>query len=434
LGFSKVLEPAPGVRLDWPMMIAGAGFFIVGLTLWTFAAVGFSTRPNRSARPSALLDAFATRASSATAAIGMRLAFSKRGRERGSVRGSVIGVVLSVAGVVAAVTFGVSLDRLVHQPFRYGSTYDAAIGDNGAETLPDGLADRLDADHDVTALTLLAGSQVRVGTKSIPILGLDPVRGDARPTILDGRLPAGDDEIAFGRVTARDIGAHVGDSVELAGPTRTQAFRVTGLAVVPGLGSNDGLGAGGIVTMGGLGRLDATALVTSAGVKLRVSRHQFFSSIPELAGLPDEPLFMPPTIVNVSRVRAIPYVLAAVLAALALLTVGHVMLTTMRSRRRDLAILRSLGADRSWITRAVHWQATLLTALPVIIGVPAGIVIGRLIFTAFADSMGAVDDAAIPVLLIAAGAAGVLVVANAVAAAVSQGSRRREPALLLQGE
>jgi ABC-type antimicrobial peptide transport system permease subunit len=150
--------------------------------------------------------------------------------------------------------------------------------------------------------------------------------------------------------------------------------------------------------------------------------------------VPPNTAYIPSSIKSVTRVRAIPFVLAAVLAALALLTVGHVMLTSMRGRRRDLAILRSLGADRSWITRAVHWQATVLTVLPVVVGIPLGIVIGRVVFVAFADSMGAVNDAAIPLLSIAVGAVAVVAVANGVAAMVSQRTRRREPALLLQSE
>lgn len=161
---------------------------------------------------------------------------------------------------------------------------------------------------------------------------------------------------------------------------------------------------------------------------------RLFSSIPEFASLPPNLAYRPAAIANVSRVRAIPFVLASVLAALALLTVGHVMLTSMRSCRRDLAILRSLGADRGWITRAVHWQATARTALPVIVGTPAGVVTGRLVFVAFADSMGAVHDAAIPFLTIAIGAVAVVAVANGMAAMFSHRFRRREPALLLQGE
>ena len=434
-GFARVLEPSPGIRLDSGVVLGGAALFVVALTLWTVAALAMSGRPKRAVRPSPLVEALATRSGSATAGIGLRLAFSRRERERGSVRGSVAGVLLSVAGVVAAITFGVSLDRLVHDPFRYGSNYDASVGDNGADTLPDGVVERLDTDPEVTSLTLFAGSQARSGERTIPLLGLEVVRGDGQPTMLEGRLPTSDDEIAFGRLTANDIGVQIGDDIELAGPTQSQVFRVTGLAVVPGLGANDGLGTGGIVTLGGLTRVDSNAQVTSAAVNLRESLEKFVSSIPELAAVgPPAIRYVPSPIRNVARVRAIPFVLAAVLAALALLTVGHVMMTSMRTRRRDLAILRSLGADRRWVTRAVHWQATVLTALPVLGGIPVGIVIGRLIFGAFADSMGAVRGAAIPLLTIAVGALAVVAVANAVASIVSHRTRRREPALLLQGE
>jgi len=48
--------------------------------------------------------------------------------------------------------------------------------------------------------------------------------------------------------------------------------------------------------------------------------------------------------------------------------------------------------------------------------------------------MGAVNDAAIPILSLAVGAVAVVAVANGVAAMVSQRTRRREPALLLQSE
>jgi putative ABC transport system permease protein len=433
-GFVRILEPNPGFHLDWVAMVGGAVVFIVALTLWTLVTLASSTWAVRPSRPSPMVEAVATRATSATAATGMRLAFTRSARERGTIRGSVAGVLLSVAGLVAAITFGVSLDRLVHQPFRYGANYDATVGDSGADTVPEGLVERLDANPDVTALTLATGSEARVGDRTVPILGLEAVRGEAQPAVTSGRLPVSEDEIALGRLTAHDIGVHVGDDVTMAGPTRTKVFRVTGIAVVPGLGSNDGIGEGGIVTMGGLSRIDDKALVTSIAVKLRTSREEFFSSLPEFANLPFEPEYVPSAIVNVSHIRAIPFVLAGVLAALALLTVSHGMVTSMRSRRRDLAILRSLGADRGWITRAVHWQASLLTALPVVVGIPVGIVVGRLVFAAFADSMGAVNDAAIPLAIVAIGSVALVAVANAIAGIISRSARRHEPALLLQSE
>ena len=434
MGFARVLEPTPGLRVEWSVVLAGVAIFIVALTAWTAVALVFSGRASRVVRPSPLVEALATRSGSATAGVGLRLAFTRQARERGSVRGSIAGVLLSVAGVVAAVIFGVSLDRLVHQPFRYGSNFAASVGDTGAGSLPDGMVERLDADPDVTSLTLFANSQARSGDRTILMLGIEPVRGDGQPIMLEGRPPTSDDEIAFGRLTAAEIGAHVGDTIELAGPTHSQVYRVTGLAVVPGSGANDGIGSGGIVTMSGLARLDGAARPTSAVVNLRVSLEQFISSVPELANLPPTPSHPSPAIANVARVRAIPFMLAAVLAALALLTVGHVMVTSMRGRRRDFAILRSLGADRRWITSAVHWQATALTALPVVIGIPLGIEIGRLVFGAFADSMGAVPDPAIPFVVITVGALAVVTVANCVAAVVSHRTRLKEPALLLQGE
>ena len=341
---------------------------------------------------------------------------------------------LCVGGVAAAVTFGVSLNRLVDQPFRYGSNYDVAVGDNGADSLPEGLVDRLDANPGVKSLTLYAGTEARVGDKSVPVLGVDAVRGSGQPAMLDGRLPASADEIAFGRLTAHDIGAHVGDDIEMVGSSQTQVFRVTGTAVVPGFGANDGIGEGGVVTMDGLRRLDDTAVATNAVVQLRISRADFAKSVPELGDVPPQDNYVPTAIVNVSHVRVVPFVLAGVLAMLALLTVSHVMLTSMRNRRREVAILRSIGADRSWITRAVLWQATLLTALPVVIGIPAGVVVGRLVFATFADSMGAMRDAAIPLGVVAIGAFATVILANAIAAAASRAARHDEPAQLLQGE
>ena len=105
--------------------------------------------------------------------------------------------------------------------------------------------------------------------------------------------------------------------------------------------------------------------------------------------------------------------LAALLAALAVLTVGHVMVTSVQNRRRDVAILRSLGADRRWIGRAVHWQATAFTLLPVAIGIPIGLIVGRIVFRSFADSIGTLNDASIPLLLVGGHASvGLLVIAN----------------------
>ena len=99
-----------------------------------------------------------------------------------------------------------------------------------------------------------------------------------------------------------------------------------------------------------------------------------------------------------------------------------------------MAILRSLGADRGWITRAVHWQATAFTVVPVAIGVPLGFIIGRIIFTAFANSMGAINDPSSPVAIVAAVVVRVLILANAVATIPASRARHMKPAVILQAD
>ena len=139
-------------------------------------------------------------------------------------------------------------------------------------------------------------------------------------------------------------------------------------------------------------------------------------------------------ITNLARVRPIPFVLAAVVGALSVLTLVHVMVTSVHRRRRDVAVLRSLGADAPFISRAVHWQATSFSLVPLILGAPLGLVAGRLVFGAFADRVGTVPSASFPYALLGAVIAAFVVLANLVAAVPAYRARRLAPAPLLTPE
>jgi len=104
------------------------------------------------------------------------------------------------------------------------------------------------------------------------------------------------------------------------------------------------------------------------------------------------------------------------------------------NRRKDVAILRSIGADKRWISRAVHWQATTFTLAPVVIGIPLGLIVGRIVFRSFADSIGTLNGASIPVLLMAVLTLGLALVANTVASLAARRSFRLTPAALLRSE
>ena len=160
---------------------------------------------------------------------------------------------------------------------------------------------------------------------------------------------------------------------------------------MPGIGLNDGVGQNAVLTMPGLAQLDPAAAANTAVVTLRRgAAADTADRLSTLTGVAASRPSYPSAIINVARIRSIPFVLAGFLGALALLTVVHVMLTSVQSRRKDIAILRSIGADRGWIARAVQWQATTFTLLPVVIGIPLGLLISRAqIFSSFADSIGA---------------------------------------------
>jgi len=215
-----------------------------------------------------------------------------------------------------------------------------------------------------------------------------------------------------------------------AGPLR---FRVTGVAVVPSIDELQGVGQDGLVTVGGLRRADPEATLSGAAVSLRPGAPG--DTVLRLFGTDEgADLLRPPVILNLARLRAIPSLLAALVGALGVLSVVHVMVTSVRHRRRDVALLRSLGADSRWITRAVHWQATTFSLLPLALGVPLGLVAGRLVFGLLADSVGAVPSASIPLLWLMAALAAFVALANAVAAVPAQRARRLAPAPVLAAE
>lgn len=93
-----------------------------------------------------------------------------------------------------------------------------------------------------------------------------------------------------------------------------------------------------------------------------------------------------------------------------------------------------MGADRAWITRVIHWQATVFSLVPLVLGVPIGLVAGRLVFRAFAYSVGTVPDASVPYVILTAVIVGLVVLANAAAAVPAWRARRQAPALFLNPE
>ena len=119
---------------------------------------------------------------------------------------------------------------------------------------------------------------------------------------------------------------------------------------------------------------------------------------------------------------------------LALLAVGHALVTSVRRRRRELAVLKTLGFDRRQIRATIAWQATTLATVGLIIGIPAGIIIGNLVWRLVANGLGVATTATIPTLAILLTVAGALAVVNLIAFFPARAAAQTRPAVVLRSE
>ena len=100
----------------------------------------------------------------------------------------------------------------------------------------------------------------------------------------------------------------------------------------------------------------------------------------------------------------------------------------MRQRRRDLALLKTIGFVRRQLGAAVAWQASIVALIGIVIGIPLGIVAGRLLWDLFARQIYAVPYPTVSPGAIALLAAGTIVLANVVAAFPARAAaRERRP-------
>jgi FtsX-like permease family len=433
-GFVRALEPNPGTSVDVVALTATGALLLVGVLAWVGAALLIARHRSAPANVPPVSDSIARRAPSPAAATGIRFALTSNERLGRSAAGTLVALGLIVAGLVAATTFATSLDRLVTDRGRFGGDYDFAIGDS-LPVSADDLRTALEGDPDIAGLMILSGGQARAGGATVGLIGVETVRGQLEPRVLAGRLPSGADELALGRVTASQLHLHVGDELALAGAGGQGTFRIVGLAVVPGMGGNDGVGLGGVVTSAGLRRLEPNPDTNMAAIDFRRGAPQGAADrVAALFGATGGGESTPSAIVSVARVRQVPGLLALLLVALALLTTVHTLIVSIQGRRRDLAILRALGAGPRWIARAVHWQATVLGAAPLVLGVPLGLLAGSAVFRAFTNRIGAVPDPAIPIVLVLAMIAGLVAVANLAAVVPAFRARRVSTARMLRDE
>ena len=145
-------------------------------------------------------------------------------------------------------------------------------------------------------------------------------------------------------------------------------------------------------------------------------------------------MLRPEEIVDSHSIVAIPAVLGAGLAVGAVLALATTLVASVRRRRRDLAVLKTLGFSGRQLRRVIAWQASMTVAIGTIIGVPVGLILGHLLWNGFAEAIDAVPVTSVPPGYVAAIAVGAVVLANIVAAVPARIAARTPTAVLLRTE
>jgi predicted lysophospholipase L1 biosynthesis ABC-type transport system permease subunit len=110
------------------------------------------------------------------------------------------------------------------------------------------------------------------------------------------------------------------------------------------------------------------------------------------------------------------------------------MTVFVRRRRRDLAILKTLGFSRRQSAATVAWQATSFMLAALALGLPLGVAAGRWAWYLAADQLESVAPPVIPVLAIALIVPATLLAGNALAALPARAAARTGPGIVLRQE
>jgi hypothetical protein len=362
------------------------------------------------------------------------------------VRSALIGTTFAIAALTTAFGFAASFEHLFRTPRLSGWNWDAAAGipfrgDLSAQVVPalrsSPVVAGLSAANDSVSVEVRTAQGARTGTGA---LATEAVRGDVHPTMLSGTWPRSPTEIALGRGTLRALHATVGQRVTVMHAGRRASMRIVGTAsFINATGTSTSPGDGVGMTVEGLRRLlpkvplNIFLIDFARDVSIRQAKSAI-APILRKAGVAPLGIDVASGLGDLDPVRKVPLVLAAVLALAAAATLAHSLLTSIRRRRRDLAILKTLGFVRGQVSATVAWQATTLAAAALVVGVPLGIAAGRWAWTLFADQLGVASEPVVGLFALLLSLPATIVVANALAAIPGRVASRTQPANVLRAE
>ena len=481
LGPIRPYYPGRGTGFDWT--VEGTGFGVLLIVLGGTALLLARSSAGRREVQEERIRATSSQVAEMTQAAGLPLPSQVgimfavdpgRGRTAVPVRSVLVGGVTAVALVVATLMFASSMQTLVSHPALYGWDWSYVL--DPSNNVPLQTLTALDHDPDVVAWSGVDYNNIEIDGQEVPVLISRPGgKGLVGPPILSGHRVTASNQIVIGASTLAELHRHVGQSVTVsygsagAGALRIPptTLRIVGTATFPAVGfesfvaDHTSMGTGAIFSQAILPRSFQAAVSNPdpnlAGPELVLVRMR--PGLSEAAGRSDmgrladaaSRLFAadrnaagntvivlgvqrPAQIVDYRSIGAAPVTLSIGLAAGALAGLGLMLRASVRRRRRDLALLKTLGFTKGQLSGAVAWQATVSALIAVAIGIPLGIGGGSVLWRIFARTLDVVPDPTVPVASVVLVAVGAIVFCNLVAVPSGRAAARVPTATLLRTE
>jgi ABC-type lipoprotein release transport system permease subunit len=401
--------------------------------------------PVRVRRPSALAAAVSAASAPPPVTTGVELAL-RPGSGRGAVpvRTALVTATISMMALTAAATYASSAAGVTGHPDRYGVTWDVSVGNFASPGAAAAGARVLARTDGVAGWSGITTNAVSVDGHALPGVLLRRDRGDVGPLVTEGRLPVAPHEVALGRGSMRSLHLHVGDRVHVtadglegavpATVVGTVVLNTAGVdsSVTPGDGAlfDDSIVTGGFHASADDAPPQVFVVRFAPGADRAATMRALEQAFPSSTVRP----LTPADVDRLAQVAALPWLLGGVIGFLGAAATAHAVLSAVRRRRGELAVLKTVGFVRRQVSATIAAQASTFAAVAIVVGVPLGIVTGRVAWRAVAAGIGLDPVVVVPLALVVAIVFGTLLAVNVIAAIPGVMARRIRPAVALRAE
>jgi ABC-type lipoprotein release transport system permease subunit len=459
LGEARLAHRSVGLSHDLASSVVGLPAVVIvvlALGIWPAIRASYvsqSKSRDLATRPSATVARLAALGAPPSALFGVNNAIQRKpGGASVPVGTALLGTSLAVIALCASMVFGASLSKLTSTPALYGDRFQLNFSENSTGAYS-GLLRTLENDPAVVGIS--RGFGVNASINGIAVGGI-AAKADRGPLLLsqaNGHLPSKNGEIGLGVSTMRRLGVHVASEVRVAaydpsGRKHTALFRVVSQISLPVLSGFVGLGTGLVLTIRGYEALvcpqgpgqvacrkavgdnfNGGVLVSVvSGRRGQAAIDRYAKSYPSTTQFP----VVPTSLVNFGEAVDFPLIFGGIVALSGAATLTHLLLVSVVRRRREIGLMKVLGFVNRQVASAVSWEATTVAVLGSLVGIPVGVIIGRAVWTLFANSLGVISVSVVPVALVATLVASVIVAANLLALLPALRAARYKPGQLLR--